>query len=362
MTVYDRVRVEPTDESFLDAIAFASAGQLRRVRRGRRRLDDRHGQGRQPLHDLSARRLSRLREPADRQGPAGSGSAQAADRDPDDRRHRQRDHRRQHLRSHAAARQDRHRQSTPQADARTARSGEHADDAAGGRGLERPRHPEPRRSNRSPRCRTPAGRSPDRPALRPAYQGSNPISDVWSLQALRMVAQFLVRAVADPSDDEARAQMLLAASYAGRRLRQRRRALAARHVVSGLRPREVVSAPGTPCRSSARAARHLGDSECARRSSASPRRANPERHLQAAEALGADVANARDADAGRILADRITWFMRELEGAERPARDRLLVVRYPRARRGHAAAASRDEALAARRRVRRSCARCSKRR
>ena len=31
---------------------------------------------------------------------------------------------------------------------------------------------------------------PDRPALRPAYQGSNPISDIWSLQALRMVAQY----------------------------------------------------------------------------------------------------------------------------------------------------------------------------
>ena len=56
---------------------------------------------------------------------------------------------------------------------------------------------------------------PDRPALRPAYQGSNPISDVWSLQALRMVAGYLVRAVDDPGDDEARAQMLLAASYAG---------------------------------------------------------------------------------------------------------------------------------------------------
>jgi len=56
---------------------------------------------------------------------------------------------------------------------------------------------------------------PDRPLLRPAYQGSNPISDIWSLQALRMVAQYLVRAVEDPSDDEARANMLLAASYAG---------------------------------------------------------------------------------------------------------------------------------------------------
>src|SRR2546422_5675377 len=34
---------------------------------------------------------------------------------------------------------------------------------------------------------------PDRPALRPAYQGSNPISDIWSLQSLRMVANFIVR-------------------------------------------------------------------------------------------------------------------------------------------------------------------------
>src|SRR5438046_5441510 len=56
---------------------------------------------------------------------------------------------------------------------------------------------------------------PGRPLLRPAYQGSNPISDIWSLQALRMVAQYLVRAVEDPGDDEARAQMILAASYAG---------------------------------------------------------------------------------------------------------------------------------------------------
>ena len=56
---------------------------------------------------------------------------------------------------------------------------------------------------------------PERPILRPAYQGSNPISDLWSMEALRLTAQFLRRAVADPSDDEARGAMLLAASYAG---------------------------------------------------------------------------------------------------------------------------------------------------
>ena len=40
--------------------------------------------------------------------------------------------------------------------------------------------------------------------------------------------------------------------------------------------------------------------------------ANPLRHLQAAEALGADVSRAREGDAGRMLADRITWFMQRL--------------------------------------------------
>ena len=56
---------------------------------------------------------------------------------------------------------------------------------------------------------------PSSPRMRPAYQGSNPISDLWSLQALRMVAKYSVRAVEDPEDDEARAAMVLAASYAG---------------------------------------------------------------------------------------------------------------------------------------------------
>src|SRR5207249_29119 len=56
---------------------------------------------------------------------------------------------------------------------------------------------------------------PDRPLLRPAYQGSNPISDIWAIKALELVAKNLPRAVFDPSDDEARSQMLLAAAIAG---------------------------------------------------------------------------------------------------------------------------------------------------
>ena len=40
--------------------------------------------------------------------------------------------------------------------------------------------------------------------------------------------------------------------------------------------------------------------------------ASPARHLQAAEALGVDISRARPDAAGRILADRITWFIERL--------------------------------------------------
>jgi hydroxyacid-oxoacid transhydrogenase len=39
----------------------------------------------------------------------------------------------------------------------------------------------------------------------------------------------------------------------------------------------------------------------------------PERHLRAAELLGADVCGAKEADAGKILADRVLEFMQRLK-------------------------------------------------
>jgi hydroxyacid-oxoacid transhydrogenase len=41
-------------------------------------------------------------------------------------------------------------------------------------------------------------------------------------------------------------------------------------------------------------------------------KACPGRHLQAAEALGADIAGVADADAGKALADVITGYMQRL--------------------------------------------------
>jgi hydroxyacid-oxoacid transhydrogenase len=51
--------------------------------------------------------------------------------------------------------------------------------------------------------------------MRPAYQGANPISHIWASRAIEMISRNLIRAVEDPADEEARGQMLLAASFAG---------------------------------------------------------------------------------------------------------------------------------------------------
>jgi hydroxyacid-oxoacid transhydrogenase len=56
---------------------------------------------------------------------------------------------------------------------------------------------------------------PPSPLHRPAYQGSNPISDVWSLHALRTAATYISRAVRHPEDVKSRSEMLLAAAAAG---------------------------------------------------------------------------------------------------------------------------------------------------
>jgi hydroxyacid-oxoacid transhydrogenase len=152
---------------------------------------------------------------------------------------------------------------------------------------------------------------PERPALRPAYQGSNPISDVWAMQALRMVAQYLVRAVDDPSDDEARANMLLAASYAGIGFGN-----AGVHLPHGMS--YPVSGNVKSYHAPGYASDHplvphgvsvILNAPAVFRFTA---RANPRRHLEVAEALGADVARAQADDAGSILADRLIWFMQRL--------------------------------------------------
>jgi len=153
---------------------------------------------------------------------------------------------------------------------------------------------------------------PERPILRPAYQGCNPISDLWSCEALRMVATYLERAVRDPEDEEARGKMLLASAYAGMGFGNAGVHLphGMSYPVSGMvrdyKPEDyAVDHPLVPHGMSV-----ILNAPAVFRFTAS---ACPERHLYAAEVLGADVANARPEDAGEVLADCIIGFMRRLD-------------------------------------------------
>lgn len=153
---------------------------------------------------------------------------------------------------------------------------------------------------------------PERPLLRPAYQGSNPISDIWCLEALRLVTKYMVRVFNNPRDEEARSMMMLAASFAGVGFGNAGLTLphGMSYTVSGMvkkyRPEGYdVDHPlvphGMAVVLNAPAAFRFTAPAC------------PERHLKAAEALGVDVSKSKPADAGKILADRIIEFMKCLQ-------------------------------------------------
>ncbi|MBX7164907.1 MAG: iron-containing alcohol dehydrogenase [Pirellulales bacterium] len=152
---------------------------------------------------------------------------------------------------------------------------------------------------------------PERPNLRPAYQGHNPISDVWAEAALRLVDRYLFRAVEDPADDEARAQMLLASAFAGMGFGN-----AGVHLCHGMSypisgmvrdyypPGYPDDHPFVPHGVSV-----ILTAPAVFRFTAP---ADPQRHLQAAAMLGADMRDVAECDAGEVLARRIIEYMRRL--------------------------------------------------
>ncbi len=152
---------------------------------------------------------------------------------------------------------------------------------------------------------------PARPLERPAYQGSNPISDIWALRALELMAEFLPRAVADTGDEEARAQMLLAAAMAGIGFGN-----AGVHLPHGMS--YPVAGMVRSFQPDGYAVDHpiiphgmsviLNTPAVVRFTHAS----SPERHLRAAAALGADVSDATPGEAGEVLRERVVHFMRSL--------------------------------------------------
>ena len=153
--------------------------------------------------------------------------------------------------------------------------------------------------------------APANPGLRPSYQGSNPVSDVWSTTAIRMVAEYIVRAATDPSDDEARGQMLLAASMAGVGFGN-----AGCHLPHGMSypvagmVRDFVPEDYPPDHAIVPHGMSVILNAPAVFRFTAP--ANPKRHLQAAGLMGADVTGAGPEDAGDLVADTIIGFMKAL--------------------------------------------------
>jgi hydroxyacid-oxoacid transhydrogenase len=157
-----------------------------------------------------------------------------------------------------------------------------------------------------PYVRRPA---PERPSLRPMSQGANPWSDLGCREALRLLGQFVQRAVQDASDSEAREQMMWAATLAGIAFGNagvhapHGMAYAVAGLVRDFHPSGYpADEPLVPHGMAV-----IINAPSVFRFTAEM---SPERHLEAARLLGADIQGAGPKDAGEVLANEIIRIMR----------------------------------------------------
>lgn len=157
-----------------------------------------------------------------------------------------------------------------------------------------------------PYVRRPA---PPKPTLRPMSQGANPWSDLGCREALRLMGLYLERAVSDASDTEAREQLMWASTLAGIAFGNagvhapHGMAYAVAGLVRDFRPSGYPQEePLVPHGMSV-----ILNAPSVFRYTAE---VNPERHLEAAHWLGADVRGATPKDAGEVLANQLVHIMR----------------------------------------------------
>lgn len=158
-----------------------------------------------------------------------------------------------------------------------------------------------------PYTRRPA---PPAPTARPMSQGRNPWSDLGCREALRLLGAYLERAVRDAADDEARSQVMWAATLAGIAFGNagvhapHAMAYAVAGRVRDFRPAGYPDAPLVPhgmavAVNAPAVVRHTAPT-------------SPARHLEAAALLGADVRGADETVAGELLAGEILRLMRAI--------------------------------------------------
>jgi alcohol dehydrogenase class IV len=145
--------------------------------------------------------------------------------------------------------------------------------------------------------------------MRPQNQGSNPFADMGCLEAIRLTGQYIVRATNDPSDIEARHQMMFASMLAGAAMGS-----AGVHLPHGMS--YSVSGNNESFRMDGYPDHPLvphGVSVILNAPSVFKftAKSNPTRHLACAEALGADIRGASEEDAGEILYDRLVKLMKD---------------------------------------------------
>jgi len=153
--------------------------------------------------------------------------------------------------------------------------------------------------------------APEHPKMRPAYQGANPISTIWACRAIEMISEHLVRVVEDSSDDEARGEVLLAATYAGigfgnggvhlaHGMSYPVSGMVRNYVPEGYPPERPLIPHGMAVVLNAPAVFRF----------TAP--ASPWLHLFAAKLMGRDTSDASADDAGEILAAAIVEMMRKV--------------------------------------------------
>jgi len=152
-------------------------------------------------------------------------------------------------------------------------------------------------------------KAPESPRMRPSYQGSNPISDVWAARAIQMVSRNIVRVIQDPTDDEARSQMAMAATFAGigfgnagvhlpHGMSYPISGMVRSYIPEGYPQDHPIIPHGMAVILTAPAVFRF----------TAP--ASPERHLEAARLMGVDTTNINQKEAGNILASEIVSLMK----------------------------------------------------
>lgn len=153
------------------------------------------------------------------------------------------------------------------------------------------------------------------PAARPASQGANPWSDLGARQAIELIGRYLRRAVSDPHDEEARHQMMWAATLAGIAFGNAGVHVphAMAYAVAGVL-HDIGShyCPAGYPQGDALVPHGFAVAVTAPAAFRALAPTAPFRHLEAARLLGGDTAGAGPLEAGEVLAETVAALMHDV--------------------------------------------------